>query len=59
MDHKEIALQLTLKAIECKLIQAKSLAYNTAEDPTNDCAMSAAKDVNDFYQETLRRLNGC
>lgn len=59
MDHKEIALQLTLKAIECKLIQAKPLDYSIAKDPTNDSAMSAAKNVNDFYLETLRRLNGC
>lgn len=57
MDHKEIAMHLTLKAMEIGYIPKKDIAYNGAEDPYGDCTMCAAKNVNDFFQETLRRLN--
>lgn len=58
MDHKEIAMQLTLKAMEVGYIPKKDIGFNDADDPYSDCTMSAAKNVNDFFQATLRRLNG-
>ena len=56
MDHKEIALQLTIKAMEFGLIQAKPLS-NFSGDAWEAANQFATKQVNDFYQETLRRLN--
>ncbi len=56
ITYPEIALQLTMKAMETGLIAPKPTNFCKSEDPfaesTNDCV----KRVNDFYQETMRRL---
>ena len=57
MDHKEIALQLTIKAMEFGLLQAKPENHFEGTNSYEEANQFAAKQVNDFYQETLRRLN--
>lgn len=57
MDHKEIALRLTVKAMEFGLIKAKPENFFSGDDTWEEANQFAAKQVNDFYQETLQRLN--
>ncbi len=54
MEHKEIALQLTLKAIETGLITKQD--YNSSM-PIETANQLAAKQVSDFYENILKRLN--
>ena len=56
MTYPEIALQLTLKAMETGLIVPKSLNTCKGPDLYAESTMDCAKRVNDFYQETMRRL---
>lgn len=57
MNHKEIALQLTIKAMELGLIKTKPEKFFSGDDAWEEANQFAAKQVNDFYAETLRRLN--
>ena len=57
MNHKEIALQLTIKAMEFGLIKTKPENFFSGDDTWEQANQFAAKQVNDFYSETLRRLN--
>lgn len=57
MDHKEIALQLTMKAMELGMIKCKPENFFSGEDPYEEANKFASKQINDFYQETLQRLN--
>lgn len=56
MQNSEIALQLTLKAMELGLIRAKPENFFSGDNPWEEANEFAAKQVNDFYQETMRRL---
>lgn len=56
MQNSEIALQLTLKAMELGLIRVKPENYFEGDNPWEEANKFAVKQVNDFYQETMRRL---
>ena len=56
MDKSEIALQLTLKAMEQGFILKKDFRTFEGDDPIEEANRYTAKQVNDFYQETLNRL---
>lgn len=58
MEHKEIALQLTLKAMETGLIPKKDQRKFQLDYAEEEVAKVSAQMVNDFFQETLNRLNG-
>jgi len=56
MNYDEIALQLTLKAMEQGFIQCKPANICKGPDLYEEANQHAVKQINDFYQETLRRL---
>lgn len=56
MEKSEIALNLTMKAMELGLIGMKDMRSFDAEDPIEAANQYAAKQVNDFYRETYKRL---
>lgn len=56
MEKSEIALQLTLKAMEQGLIVGKTFQAFDSEDPIEAANQYTAKQVNDFYRETYKRL---
>lgn len=57
MNHAEIALQLTLKAMEHGLIARKDFKLFDDADPIGSANRDVAKQVSDFYEYTLKRLN--
>lgn len=57
MDHKEIAMHLTMKAMETGLIPKKYEGDCKQQEREVEIAQCSAKLVNDFFQETLNRLN--
>lgn len=57
MNNFEIALQITLKAMEEKYILRKSENFCSGADPIETANEFAVKQICDFYTETLRRLN--
>lgn len=56
MDKAEIALHLTSKAMELGLIRVKPENFFEGENSFEEANKFAAKQVNDFYHETLQRL---
>ena len=56
MKNDEIALQLTLKAMELGIIKVKPENFFEGENSWEAANKYAAKQINDFYQETMRRL---
>lgn len=56
MQNSEIALQLTLKAMDIGLIKVKPENFFEGDSSWELANTFAAKQVNDFYQETMRRL---
>ena len=48
MDHKEIALQLTIKAMEFGLLQAKPENHFEGNNSYEEANQFAAKQVNNF-----------
>ena len=59
MQNSEVALQLTLKAMELGLIRTKPENFFEGDNPWEAANEFAAKQVNDFYRETMRRLINC
>lgn len=57
MNNTEIALQLTLKAMEERYITRKSENFCNGPDPIEASNQFSAKQICDFYVETLHRLN--
>lgn len=57
MNNPEIALQLTLKALEQGMIIKKDNSLFDGNDPIEDANQHFAKQVSDFYEYTLKRLN--
>ena len=57
MNNTEIALQLTLKAMEESYITRKSENFCDGPDPIETANQFSAKQICDFYAKTLRRLN--
>ena len=57
MNNNEIALQITLKAIEEGYITQKSENLCEGPDPIESANKFSVKQICDFYAETLRRLN--
>lgn len=56
MEKSEIALRLTEKAMELGFIQVKPEGSFGGENSYEEANRFAAKQVNDFYHETLQRL---
>ena len=56
MTADEIALQITLKAMEHGLICQKPVNMFDGKDPWEAANQYTVKQVNDFYHETKRRL---
>lgn len=56
MNYDEIALQLTVKAMEHGLIKPMPVNMCKGPDLYSEASQHAAKLVNDFYQETMHRL---
>ncbi len=56
MTADEIALQLTMKAMEHGLFFQKPLNMFAGDNPWEAANQYTVKQVNDFYQETKRRL---
>ena len=57
MEHKEIALQLTLKAIETGLITKQDYKSIDSSMPIETANQLVAKQVSDLYENILKRLN--
>ena len=57
MNNSDIALQITLKALEDGYIARKSDTVCEGPDPVETANRFAAKQISDFYIEVLRRLN--
>lgn len=57
MNNFEIALQITLKAMEEGYITQKSENFCSGPDPIETANEFAVKQICDFYTETLRRLS--
>lgn len=55
MDNKEIALQLTLKALECDKIHFHKGLDGTAEE-ASETNIAAAKLIAEFYNTMLESL---
>lgn len=56
MTNSEIAMQLTLKALEEGYIPKKSLNHFEVEDPFAEATKYAAAQVSDFYQRVFDAL---
>ena len=57
MEYKEIALLLTLKAIETGLITKQDYKSIDSSMPIETANQLVAKQVSDFYENILKRLN--
>lgn len=57
MLNTDIALQITLKAIETGYIIRKGDSVCDGQDPVEAANQFSAKQISDFYLEILRRLN--
>ena len=57
LNNFEIALQITLKAMEEGYIVRKGENFCTGPDPIETANQFAAKQICDFYVETIRRLS--
>lgn len=57
MNNIDIALQITLKAMEEGYITRKSENFCSGPDPIESANQFSVKQICDFYTETLRRLN--
>ena len=57
MNNSEIALQLTLKAMEEKLLLAKPISLCESAEPFEEANQFIAKQVNEFYSSVLNHLN--
>lgn len=56
MSNSEIAMQLTLKALEEGYIPKKSLNHFSGEDPFAEATKYAATQISDFYQKVYDSL---
>lgn len=56
MPKSEIALQLTLKAMELGYIEKKSWKTFDGQDPLQASAEYAAKQISEFYQAIYSQL---
>lgn len=56
MDHKDVALQLTLKALETGYIPKKDWKICDGEDPMKAATEYTANQISDFYQTIYDRL---
>lgn len=57
MENKEMALQLTLKAMETGIISVKPHNHCTGDDPHGESTQHAIKRVSDFYRSMLQAIN--
>jgi hypothetical protein len=57
MENKEIALHLTLKAMEAGLISVKPSNHIRGDDPYEESTQHAIKQVSDFYRSMLEVIN--
>lgn len=57
MTNKEMAVQLTIKAIEFGLIQAKPANHCKAEDQYAEATQVAAQQVSEFYKSMVHTLS--
>jgi len=61
VNTEEVALQLTLKAMECNLIslpQTTPLQRNLTGFPHEENNQDVARHINIFYQNLLKELKG-
>lgn len=56
MYHKEIAMQLTIKALESGYIPKKDWKTFEGEDPIEAATNYAANQISDFYKTIYDRL---
>ena len=56
LDNKDIALQLTLKALELGYIPKKRENFFAGEDPFQETTKYAADQISDFFIEIYNKL---